>query len=91
MIKGINRQMIEVTHTGSPYFERAFLVVRAGCSQPAEEALQSMAEKVVQQADSYAVLRRQRWRLRCRRWLYTISAMLGGAGALWVIQQLLRR
>ena len=51
MIKGINRQMIEVTHTGSPYFERAFLVVRAGCSQPAEEALQSMAEKVVQQAD----------------------------------------
>ena len=27
MIKGIHRQMIEVTHTGSPYFERAFLVV----------------------------------------------------------------
>lgn len=91
MIKGINRQMIEVTHTGSPYFERAFLVVRAGCSQPAEEALQSMAEKVVQQADSYAGLRRQRWRLCCRRCLYTVSAMLGGAGILWVIQQLLRR
>lgn len=91
MIKGINRQMIEVTHTGSPYFERAFLVVRAGCSQPAEEALQSMAEKVVQQADSYAGLRQQRWRLRCRRWLHTLGAMLGGAGILWVVQQLLHR
>lgn len=91
MIKGINRQMIEVTHTGSPYFERAFLVVRAGCSPPAEEALQSMAEKVVQQADSYAGLRQQRWRLRCRRWLYTLGAMLGGAGILWVVQQLLHR
>ena len=46
MIKGINRQMIEVTHTGSPYFERAFLVVRAECSQPSDETLQHMAHKV---------------------------------------------
>lgn len=28
MIKGINRQVIEVTETGNPYFERALLVVR---------------------------------------------------------------
>ena len=91
MIKGINRQMIEVTHTGSPYFERAFLVVRTGCSQPAAEALQSMAEKVVQQADTYAGLRRQRLRLRWQRLLYTLGAMLGGAGLLWVAQWLLHR
>ena len=59
MIKGVNRQMIEVTHTGSPYFERAFLVVRVG-SQPPEENLHRQAERVVQQAQTYAGLRR-RW------------------------------
>ena len=44
MIKGVNRQMIEVTHTGSPYFERAFFVVRDGSSQPSEELLRHMAQ-----------------------------------------------
>lgn len=28
MIKGVNRQIIEVMDTGNPYFERALLVVR---------------------------------------------------------------
>lgn len=88
MIKGINRQMIEVTHTGSPYFERAFLVVRAGCSQPSDETLQHMAHKVVQQADSYAGLRRQRVRLWIRRALWGVACALVGAGLAWLIQVL---
>lgn len=88
MIKGINRQMIEVTHTGSPYFERAFLVVRAGSSQPSEEMLQRMAQKVVQQADTYAGLRRQRARLWVRRAIGGTICALGGAGVLWLIQQI---
>lgn len=90
MIKGINRQMIEVTHTGSPYFERAFLVVRAGSSQPSDEMLQRMAHKVVQQADTYAGLRRQRARLWTRRALWSAACALGGAGALWLTQTLAR-
>ena len=91
MIKGINRQMIEVTHTGSPYFERAFLVVRAGSSQPGADTLHKLAEKVVEQADTYAGLKQQRWRLRWQRGLYTLLAMGSGAGILWVVQQLLQR
>lgn len=91
MIKGINRQMIEVTHTGSPYFERAFLVVRAGSSQPGADALHRLAEKVVEQADTYAGLQRQRRRLRQQRAVYTLLAMGGGAGIFWIIQQLLQR
>ena len=86
MIKGINRQMIEVTHTGSPYFERAFLVVRTSNSQPSEEVLQRMAHKVVQQADSYAGLRRQRMRLWIRRALWGVACALAGAGVAWLIQ-----
>ena len=30
MIKGVNRQIIEVMDTGNQYFERALLVVRPG-------------------------------------------------------------
>lgn len=86
MIKGINRQMIEVTHTGSPYFERAFLVVRAGSSRPSEEMLQQMAHKVVQQADSYAGLRRQRRRLWAQRIAWSTACAIGGAGLLWLFQ-----
>ncbi len=88
MIKGINRQMIEVTHTGSPYFERAFLVVRAGSSQPSDEVLRQMAHKVVQQADSYAGLRRQRARLWLSRLLWSALCSLSGAGLLWLVQSL---
>lgn len=90
MIKGVNRQMIEVTHTGSPYFERAFLVVRAGGETPSAESLHRMAEKVVQQADTYAGLRQQ----RRRRWLqkagYSLACGGVGAALLWLVQTVMR-
>ncbi len=89
MIKGINRQMIEVTHTGSPYFERAFLVVRAGSSRTSEEMLQQMAQKVVQQANTYAGLRRQRVRLWVRRAVWSAVCAAGGAGLLWLVQTII--
>ncbi len=89
MIKGINRQMIEVTHTGSPYFERAYLVVRANCGQPADETLQRLADKVVQQADTYAGLRRQRLKLYLLRGLWTLTAAVTGAGVMWILLQIL--
>lgn len=87
MIKGVNRQMIEVTHTGSPYFERAFLVVR-GDAPPDEEKLSRMAEKVVEQADRHGGLRRQR-RRQCLR--QAVRALLwggGGAALMWVLERL---
>lgn len=35
MVKGVNKQVIEVVDTGNPYFERAILIVnsRSGASQ----------------------------------------------------------
>ena len=89
MIKGVNRQMIEVTHTGSPYFERAYLVVRSNCGQPADETLQRLADKVVQQADTYAGLRRQRLKLYLLRGLWTLTAAVAGAGVMWILLQIL--
>lgn len=86
MIKGVNRQMIEVTHTGSPYFERAFLVVR-GDAVADESKLHCMAHKVVEQAASYSGLRRGRWRHLLHRGGHAL--LWGGCGAAltWLIQQ----
>lgn len=88
LIKGINRQMIEVTHTGSPYFERAFLVVRADIGQTSEEGLHRMAEKVVRQAETYAGLRRQRWHVYLKRGLFGLLFSGMGAGLLWLLQHI---
>ncbi len=82
MIKGVHRQMIEVTHTGSPYFERAFLVVRGG-EPPEEDKLHSLARKVVEQADTYAGLRRRRWRWWLRRGLFGLGCAGMGAVLMW--------
>ena len=85
MIKGINRQMIEVTHTGSPYFERAFLVVRADMDTPSDTAMSRMAHKIVQQADTYAGLRRRRARLWGQRIAWSAVCVGGGAGLMWLL------
>jgi len=89
MIKGVNRQMIEVTHTGSPYFERAFLVVRAGAGLPSEEGLHRLAEKVVRQAETYAGLRQQRQRLWLRRGITCLLSGAAGAAILWIAERAL--
>ena len=89
MIKGVHRQMIEVTHTGSPYFERAFLVVR-GEDPPRGDKLQTLAQKVVEQAGTYAGLRRQRWRLWLRRGLFGLGCAAAGAAAAWVMGAMMR-
>ena len=88
MIKGVNRQMIEVTHTGSPYFERAFLVVRGGAAPIEAEKLHCMAEKVVEQAGTYAGLRRQRFRYALRQGLFALLWGGGGAAVMWIIERL---
>ena len=87
MIKGVNRHMIEVTHTGSPYFERAFLVVR-GTPPADEEKLHRLAQKVVEQADSYSGLRRRRWRNALKQGGRARLWGGGGAALMWIIQRL---
>lgn len=57
MIKGVNRQMIEVTDTGNPYFERALLVVRAECMEQPEVRLHEEAHKILASSDAYSGLR----------------------------------
>ena len=78
MIKGVNRQMIEVTDTGNPYFERALLVVRAECMEQPEVRLHEEAHKILASSDAYSGLRLSRRTRRIRRILF--GACSGGAG-----------
>ncbi|MFR5876668.1 MAG: hypothetical protein ACLUFN_09295 [Eubacterium sp.] len=46
MIKGINKQILEVTNTESPYFEKIIFFVRPEAQRMDERSLQKEAEKI---------------------------------------------
>lgn len=48
MIKGINRQIIEIGETGNIYFERALLFVRPGAEDAKDHRLKTEARKMVE-------------------------------------------
>lgn len=76
MIKGVNRQIIEVTETGNEYFERALLVVRPGFADVAQGRLHEEAQNLVQHADGYSGLKYNR-----RRRIQRLLLQGGGCGA----------
>ena len=78
MIKGVNRQMIEITDTGNPYFERALLVVRPACMEQPEGRLHEEARKLLTSSDAYSGLRLSKRTRRIRRILFGVCS--GGAG-----------
>ena len=78
MIKGVNRQMIEVKETGSPYFERALLVVRPDCTDLQDFQLHEEAQKLLETAGSYTGLRRARRHRKFRRLLFFLGTSGGG-------------
>ena len=56
MIKGVNRQIIEVSDTGSAYFERALLIVRANCADADTAMLHDEAGRLVRSGVALAGL-----------------------------------
>lgn len=80
MIKGINRQMIEVDQPDSPYFERALFVVRADSGENEWDVLQAQAAQTIRQTGSYSALRRGRWRYCLTRCAWVLTG--GGFGLL---------
>lgn len=57
MIKGVNRQIIEVMDTGNQYFERALLVVRPGYTDTEPTRLREEAQRMLRKAGGYAGLK----------------------------------
>ncbi len=91
MIKGINRQMIEIVDTGNPYFERALLVVQPGISQSDSDLLHRQAQDLLQNTGSCSLLRRQRTRQAITKIALSLLSALGGAALALFIQWILTR
>ena len=79
MIKGVNRQIIEVMDTGNQYFERALLVVRPGYTDTEPTRLREEAQRMLRKAGGYAGLKRQRRRRYLKAALYGLAAGCVGA------------
>lgn len=75
LIKGINRQIIEVTEMENIYYERALLVIKPEYADAQKELLEKEAKKVLKEMGAPSMLKRHNkifyWALR-----------LGGAAAI---------
>lgn len=78
MIKGISRQIVEVTDTTNPYFERVFFVVRQQCKEASPTLLDAEAHRLVNTATGYTGLKRARHLRLVRYWgLFLIGVAIG--------------
>ena len=85
MIKGTSRQIVEVTDTANPYFERILLVVRNDCADQPAEQLDREAHALIQSQGGYTGMRLARRRHR----LQQLGLLLAGGGIGFLLQQLL--
>ena len=66
MVKGVNRQVLEIRDPGSPYFERAFFFVKPEYAFTGEQTLRRAAEETLTGTDRLPRTRRRRIRkLHC--------------------------
>ncbi len=85
MIKGINRQVLEIHDTGTQYFEKALLFVKPEYSGMSEKSLRSRFTDAFSSAN-VPVCRKSRLKSR----LTAAALMLASAGAGALITLLIR-
>lgn len=83
MVKGINRQVLEIRETGSEYFERAFFFVNPQYAETDEKKLRAAAEKSLGQADHVPKSRAKKTK-HVLLWLLS-SGTAAGLGALLTV------
>ena len=79
MLKGVNHQMIELFAADSPYFERAFFVLRPDCTDREIGHMQEEARRMLRAAGGYTALDRNRRRARRIRLLWGVAGAAIGA------------
>lgn len=78
MLKGVNKQVLEITSTQSPYFERIIFFVRPNQQNAGEGILKTEAERLAAKANRPPVSRKT----AKQRWQAAATVLLGaGAGA----------
>ncbi len=76
MLKGVSRQIVEITQTENPYFERVFLVVRPICREVSTQQLDAAARRFLQQQTPHSGLKRARRKSLAS---YLLLLLLGSA------------
>lgn len=79
MVKGVNRQVLEIRETGSQYFERAFFFVKPEFADTDEKKLRAAAEHVLPQADKVPKSKHRRAK-KVYYWLVGLLASAAGIG-----------
>ena len=87
MIKGINRQIIELETTSSTYYEKAWLVIKPEYANLQQQLLEKEAKKMLKDMDVPSSMKFKRnfafWTLRLG-----LAAVCGG-GVTLIVQSLL--
>ena len=87
MIKGINRQIIEVSEPSNIYYEKAWLIVRPEYANLHQTILEKEAKKLLKDMDAPSSMKTKR-NLKTFIPQFLIFAVIGGAITL-LIQSLL--
>lgn len=59
MIKGINRQIIEINQTGSLYYEKALLIVKPEFASAQQQVLEREALRILKKMDAPSIYKRK--------------------------------
>lgn len=59
MIKGINRQIIEINQTGSLYYEKALLIVKPEFASAQQQVLEREALRILKKIDAPSIYKRK--------------------------------
>ena len=72
MVKGVNRQVLDIRETDSAYFERAFFFVRPEYADKNEKELRTAAEAALCRVEAVPQNRRKK---RRHIWLFVLSSL----------------
>ena len=86
MIKGVNRQVVEITQTDCEYFERILFLVKPEFSAVSEGKLRERASQMSSAGKPPAT----RVRRKARHILCMVGAALSGAAVCALVQMLLQ-
>ncbi len=86
MIKGINRQVIEITDTGTVYYEKAWLMVKPAYTGLQQSILEKEARSLLKDLDAPSTMKGKR---HLGFWFFRMGlAALCGAAVCILIQAL---
>lgn len=83
MIRGINRQIIDVQETGSSYYERAYFVVKPEFASAQQQLLEKEARKILKSIDAPSQMKRFHSKLACAIRLFASAGVGAGVMALF--------